>query len=50
MHDDESSKEPELKDEDWSEPDDESLLMEEDIDSLLEKDEDEDSDLPVFFG
>lgn len=50
MHeDDESIKEPELKDEDWSEPDDESLLIEEDIDSLLEKDEvDPDPELPDF--
>ncbi|VEB34838.1 RNA polymerase sigma factor RpoS [Legionella sainthelensi] len=47
--DDEPIKEPELKDEEWSEPDDESLLIEEDdLDSFVEKSEEEDFELPDF--
>jgi RNA polymerase nonessential primary-like sigma factor len=57
MHnDDEPIKEPEIKDEEWSEPDDSSLLMEDDdIDAFIEKPEEEeagfdDTVFPSFRG
>jgi RNA polymerase nonessential primary-like sigma factor len=50
--DDESIKEPDIKDDEWSEPDDSSLLIEEDIDLEIEKAVEEESDdlpdLPDF--